>query len=223
MAKVAGKDVLALIFFNGQWRNYACGISCSLDVTTEFIETSTRGSGKSKTFIPAMDEFTGSIDGMMALQEPGLISLPDFRDIQDAQLPLMMRYQHTDEAGNIYTEECNFYISRTSDTGASDGIATFNVGLRGTGARTRIYTSTATTGNPTMRLQYTGIGGEISFTDTTILGKNVFQVTRDGLDYSKLITSGTPINKEVKFDITTGTIEFSFPLSTDEEVVVYYQ
>ena len=225
MGKVAGKDVLALIFYNGQWRNYACGLSISMDVTTDFIETSTRGNGKSKTFIPTMDEWTATLEGAVALEEPGLLSLPDFRDIQDAQIPLLFRSQHTDESGNVYTEEGTAYISRTSDTGGVEGIATFSIELRGTGSRTRIYTTTATTGLPVMRLEYTATGGEYSFTDALLIGKTAIAIFRDGLEQSKLLLTGTPINKEVLFNSVTGSLTFDAgnPLSTGEEIAVLYQ
>ena len=225
MAKVAGKDVLGLIFYNGQWRNYACGLSLSMDVVTDFVETSTRGNGKSKTFIPASDEWTGTLDGAMALQEAGLLSLPDFRDIQDAQIPILFRSQHTDETGNVYTEEGTAYISRTTDTGSTDGIATFSIELRGTGARTRIYTTTATTGLSVMRLEYTGQGGENSFTDALLVGKTAIAVFRDGIEQSKLLLTGTPINKEVLFDSTVGSLTFDAgnPLNAGEEIAVLYQ
>lgn len=225
MGKVAGKDVLALIFYNGQWRNYACGLSISMDVTTDFIETSTRGNGKSKTFIPTMDEWTATLEGVMTLEQSGLLSLPDFRDIQDAQMALLLRSQHTDDVGNIYTEEGTAYISRTTDTGAVEGAATFTIELRGTGARTRIYTTTATSSLPVMRLEYTGVGGEDSFTAALLVGKTAIAIFRDGLEQSKLLLTGTPINKEVLFDGTTGTLTFDAgnPLATGEEVAVLYQ
>lgn len=225
MSKVAGKDVLALIFYNGSWRNYACGLSCSLDVSTSFLETSTRGNGKSKTFVPSTDEFTGTIEGAIALQEPLLLSLPDFRDLQDAQTLLLMRYQHTDSLGNVYTEECSVYISRTSSNGALDGMGTFTIEFRGTGARTRIYTTTATSTLPVMRLEYTGVGGEDSFTDALLIGKTAIAVFRDGIEQSKLLLTGTPINKEVLFTPSTGTLTFTAgnPLATGEEIAVLYQ
>ena len=225
MGKVAGKDVLALIFYNGQWRNYACGLSISMDVTTDFIETSTRGNGKSKTFIPTMDEWTATLEGVMTLQQSGLLSLPDFRDIQEAQIALLLRSQHTDDVGNIYTEEGTAYISRTTDTGAVEGAATFTIELRGTGARTRIYTTTATSSLPVMRLEYTGVGGEDSFTDALLVGKTAIAIFRDGIEQSKLLLTGTPINKEVLFDSLTGTLTFDAgnPLATGEEIAVLYQ
>lgn len=225
MGKVAGKDVLALIFYNGQWRNYACGLSISMDVTTDFIETSTRGNGKSKTFTPAMDEWTATLEGVMTLEQSGLLSLPDFRDIQDAQIALLLRSQHTDDVGNIYTEEGTAYISRTTDTGAVEGAATFTIELRGTGSRTRIYTTTATSSLPVMRLEYTGVGGEDTFTDALLVGKTAIAIFRDGIEQSKLLLTGTPINKEVLFDATTGTLTFDAgnPLATGEEVAVLYQ
>jgi hypothetical protein len=225
MGKVAGKDVLALIFYNGQWRNYACGLSISMDVSTDFIETSTRGNGKSKTFIPTTDEWTATLEGVMTLQQSGLLSLPDFRDIQDAQIPLLLRSQHTDDVGNVYTEEGTAYISRTTDTGASEGAATFTIELRGTGARTRIYTTTATSSLPVMRLEYTAAGGEDSFTDALLVGKMAIAIFRDGIEQSKLLLTGTPINKEVLFNSVTGTLTFDAGnhLATGEEIAVLYQ
>ena len=225
MGKVAGKDVLALIFYNGQWRNYACGLSISMDVTTDFIETSTRGNGKSKTFIPTMDEWAGTLEGVMTLEQPGLLSLPDFRDIQDAQMALLLRSQHTDDVGNIYTEEGTAYIRRTTDTGSVEGAATFTIELRGTGARTRIYTTTATSSLPVMRLEYTGVGGEDSFTAALLVGKTAIAIFRDGIEQSKLLLTGTPINKEVLFNSLTGSLTFDAgnPLATGEEIAVLYQ
>jgi hypothetical protein len=195
-----------------------------MDVTTDFIETSTRGNGKSKTFIPTTDEWTATLEGVMALQEPGLLSLPDFRDIQDAQIALLLRSQHTDDVGNVYTEEGTAYISRTTDTGASEGAATFTIELRGTGARTRIYTTTATSSLPTMRLEYTAVGGELTITLPLIIGKNVFSISKDGIERDRIITAGTPINKEVLFNTLTGDLTFGDgPLSFDEGIVINYQ
>lgn len=76
-----------------------------------------------------------------------------------------------------------------------------------------------------MRLEYTGVGGEDSFTDALLVGKTAIAIFRDGIEQSKLLLTGTPINKEVLFDATTGTLTFDAgnPLATGEEVAVLYQ
>lgn len=70
---------------------------------------------------------------------------------------------------------------------------------------------------------YIGIGGENDFTYNGLIGKNVFLAFKDGIQYADIITSGTPVGKQVKFNSTTGTFTWGTTFETDEEsTIVYY-
>lgn len=80
------------------------------------------------------------------------------------------------------------------------------------------------------RFQYTGTGGETtltSFTDLTgnalsLVDKKVLSFEKDGIGFSKQISTGTPIDKQFKFDETTGTIEIAVEFEPGEEAFGFY-
>jgi len=80
-----------------------------------------------------------------------------------------------------------------------------------------------TTQGQIFRLEYTGVGGEVGFTDSNLIGKVILDVSKDGISCSQIITSGTPVNKEAKYTTATGAIEFAMAIEPDEEIFVLYQ
>lgn len=80
------------------------------------------------------------------------------------------------------------------------------------------------------RYQYTGTGGETtisSFKDISgnvisLVGKKVVSFEKDGISYSKQITSGTPVDKQFLFNSSTGSIEISIPFEPGEEAWGFY-
>src|SRR5690242_1126189 len=109
--KVRGENVIVYIFDNGVWKLYACATNAELNVATQFIETSVSGKGLWASFIPTKNSFTITLSGVVSLNETGMLALPDLRQKQIAQETLLMRFQRTDEGGNIYTDECSFFIT----------------------------------------------------------------------------------------------------------------
>lgn len=134
--QVRGINVLVLISDGVDYKPWVCARSVTLNVTTDFIETSGPGDGVFATFLPTKNSFTGSMDGIVSINTPGKFSLPELRAKQYAQTPLLMRFQRTDDGGNLYTEQAFFYIASSSDTGSFDDMNTFSIGLQGTGAIT---------------------------------------------------------------------------------------
>lgn len=68
---------------------------------------------------------------------------------------------------------------------------------------------------------YTGIGEENSFIDIDLIGKNVFGCYKDGLLF-KMITSGTPVGKEVLYNDFTGEFTWGIQFETDEIATILY-
>jgi hypothetical protein len=80
-----------------------------------------------------------------------------------------------------------------------------------------------TTYGQLFRLEYTGIGGESGFTDTQLINKSILAVWKDGIEFSEIITSGLPVNKQVKYNSVDGSILFAITIEPTEEIAVLYQ
>lgn len=224
--KVLGKNVVIFIYDGGVWKLYACAKSATLNVHTDYIETSVAGQGYFATYLPTKNSFTGTLEGVTSLQETGMLSLPDLRAKQLNHTTLLMRYQRTDQAGNLYTDEGSFFITNSSDVGSFDDMNLFSIELQGTGILTPIFTPVTPyppSGNFGNRYEYTGVGGEDGFTEPLLIGKNILEVNKDGLGNSKIIFSGTPLGKEVKYISSTGQFQWAITFEPGEEAYVIWQ
>lgn len=230
--KVRGENVVLFIYDGGVWLGYACATSMSLNLTTDFIETSVSGTGTFATFLPTKDSWGLSIEGIVALQESGMLSLADLRQRQLSHSILLMRFQRTADGGEVYTDEGSFYISNSSDSGSFDGMQTFTIEGKGSGVITQIFTPQPLTPPDAIqveRYEYTGVGSEYSFVPLSglgvplLIGKRLLEANKDGIAYSPVITSGTPVSKEVKFSSVTGTVQFPTPFEPGEQAYVLYQ
>lgn len=224
MSLVKGNNVVVYTFIGGLWKMFACARTATLSINTSMIEISTAGAGDFAAFLPQKHSFTGSIDGLINLDNTNL-RLSDFRALQLSKQSLLMRFERTSVTGLVYSSEAKFYITNSTDSASYADVATFAIELQGTGAITEIFTPLPT---PILvakmtRLEYTAIGGETSFTSSVLVGKDVLEVVTDGIGNCKLILTGTPINKEAKFDATTGTITWAIPQEPNQETYVLYQ
>jgi hypothetical protein len=192
------------------------------------IETSTTGSGDYASFLPQKHSFTGTIDGIVVLDEMTMLSLADLRQRQLSMQKLLMRFTRTDRLGNVYTDECNFFVTSSSDNGALDGVAEYSISLQGTGAITQVFTPT------TLQLHAVKIypqiddtqafaGGETSITISLLIGKDILDVSIDGISFYTIITTGTPVSKQVKYDTSTGTFSWMIPAEPGQVFKIEYQ
>lgn len=221
--RVRGKNVAVFLFIDGVWKLYACGRNCTLNRVTDFIETSASGSGKFKTFEPTANSFTGEITGVQHINKAGMVNLADFETLWMSQTKLLMRFQRTSDAGAVYTSEASFFISNLSDTGEHTDIAQYTVSLQGTGGITQIATATPSlNSNPVQTYYYNPTGGETSFTDASLIGKNIIAVFKDGIEFN-VITTGTPVGKEVFYNSATGYFEYSqsFDAAEQDSLIIY--
>lgn len=69
-------------------------------------------------------------------------------------------------------------------------------------------------------LNYVGVGGEVSFTNSLLIGKNIFAAFKDGIQ-QVIVTSG-PVGKEVSIDIVTGEVVFGIQFENGEIATMLY-
>lgn len=101
--------------------------------------------------------------------------------------------------------------------------ATYTVSLQGSGP----YGMTGTSIDPSgviirggyvYNKEYTAAGGETTITWSDMIGKDCVYVSRGGIDVQAIITVGTPIEEQVKWNSNTGVLTFSRPLESGEFV-----
>jgi len=234
MSLVRGENVIVAEYNSiiDGWVLYGCARTCSLNVTTDFVETSVSGTGKFATFKPSKISVSGSLEGLVNIGATNLLSLSDLRKKQLDGTPILLRFQRIAIDGvNNYVDEFTCYISASEDNGAVDGMNSFTVEFKGTGQLTQLFTATplvpVTPGTPIysnlQRIEYTGTGGETVVTLAGLIGKTVLAVHKDGIGNSKLITSGTPSDKQVKFTTATGVLQFAIPFEPGEESYILFR
>lgn len=226
MALILGQNVILYQYSGGFWKPVVCARNCSFQTVKETIETSLSGQGFYRTFTAAGSTWSVSFDGLIYLQMTNTIALPDLRVSQEAGFPILIRYQRTDEAGNIYTEEGYCIITTIDDSGDYNNVAPFSMTAIGTGPLTRIFTPTPV--NPfgkVKRYDYTGTGGEFSFSTGLLNLIDVIDVVKDAQGRAAIILSGTPVDQEAKYTSAggNGTILFPQPFSAGEKAYVIYQ
>lgn len=222
MAVILGINVVLRIYDNGGWRMYACARSLTLNVQTDFIDTSVVGAGKFKSILPTINSFTGTADGVVNLNSDSMLTLPDLRQKQLSHTKILVNFERTDILGNVYTDQAYFYISNSTDTGSFDGIATFSIELQGTGALSQLFTPTTLPLSAVRRKEITSTGGA-TFGDASLIGKDILEVDVDGFGYSEILSSGSPVDKQVVYDITTGYFIIPTILDAGTKVYILYQ
>ena len=142
MSKVRGKNVIVFFYDVGNaiWKQYACAMSCDLNLNTDIAETSIVGAGNWATFRGIKNSFDGYITGLTNLNKKNTLSLLDLRTKQISFMELLMRFQRTDEDGNVYLDEGKFIISKSSDSGPHESMNSFTIDLKGTGVLTKTVT-----------------------------------------------------------------------------------
>lgn len=222
MSLVRGENFIFYIF-STSWKAYVCARSGNMSIDTETVETTVTGSGNYKSFEPTVHSFTASIEGIISLNVGGSLSLPELQALQLAKTKLLCRFTQTSEAGDVYTKECYFYITNSTDTGSFDGIATFQLSLRGTGSITTVFTPPPPTTGIVYRYPAAGstappTTGSLSWIATGLASKNILNVVKDGRGSSNIILSGTPVGNEVKYETngSDGVFTWAFPFEDGE-------
>lgn len=221
-----GENVVLFIYDGGIWKGYACARNITFSAATDLIETSSSGTGKYATFLPTKNSFGATIDGIVSFSVLDHLTYPDLVQRELSHTLLLLRFQHTDDSTEVYTAECNMYITNSSDTAGYSDMNFFTIELKGTGVITQIFTAQPPVpeeGVQVERYPYSGVGGETGFTDAALIGKEILEVVKDGIGCSAILLSGTPIGKEVKYVSATGEFLFGIPFEPDEQAYILYQ
>lgn len=230
MSLVKGENYVFYIF-QLTWKPYLCARSGNMNIDTDMIETSVTGSGNYRTFKPTVHSFTAQLDGIVSLNDTSGLTIADLQALQLAKTKLLCRFTQTSIAGDTYTKEAYFYITNSTDTSSFDGVATFSISLRGTGAITQIFTPPPPITPGDMRYPEQGdtapaTTGSYSWDLPGLTPSNtkLTNVEKDGRGSNNIILSGTPVGNEVLFEAngSDGLLTWAVPFE-DGETPPYIQ
>lgn len=177
---VLGKNVVVTINDGNGWKLYGCANNCSLSISTSLIETSSIGSGLYATYVPQKHNITGTISGLINLDDPTLLSLYDLRQLQLNMTQIQVKFTRTDAAGNEYTSEIDAYITGSNDTGETNGAASFDIDIQATGAIVESSSSVVKICNQTWMTR--------NWDGTTFRNGDVIPEVQDGPTWAALTT-----------------------------------
>lgn len=220
MSLVKGENFVFWVLNGGIYKTIACARSGNMSIDTETIETTGPGAGNYRTFEGAVHSFSVSVEGLAALGEADMLSIADLQALQLNKTKIYCRYIMTALNGDIYRKEFYAIIVNSVDTGSFDGITTFTVTLKGTGAINQIFTPPPPNSGEMFR--YPAMGDTAPATtgaytwETGLTDINIINVVKDGRGSNNIILSGTPVGNEVLYDSTTGYFTWAIPFEDGE-------
>jgi predicted secreted protein len=225
--KVIGKNIM-LYKYDAETETdipFACSTNCSFNVTVDQKEVTSQSSAWYREYRNDIASWNITCDGLVTLDNYGYLFL---LELQQSRESIVVKFVIDNGVDGlvIISGTCN--MTSLTINGPYKDIATYSVSLQGSGAYGTSGTSitpsgTVIVGGSVYSKCYTAIGGETTITWSDMLGKTCLYVSRGGVDVQAIITSGTPVDEEVKWNSVTGVLTFSRVLEAGEFVRALFQ
>jgi len=200
---------------------FACSTNCTFNVSVDQKEVTSQSSAWFREYKNDVATWNVTCDGLITLSGFSYLFM---LEKQLAREPIEIKFviDNGVDGLTIINGICN--ITSLAINAPMRDVATYNVSLQGSGPYNTTGTEVDPSGviivgaNPVKTKGYTASGGETSITWLDTVGYTCLYVSRGGIDVQGIITSGTPIDEEVKFVSATGVLTFSRALGSGEFV-----
>jgi predicted secreted protein len=225
MAAVIGKNVMLY------WHRtdvdpevdvaFACSTNCNFNVTVDQKEVTSQSSAWFREYKNDVATWNVTCDGLVTLTGFSYLFMLQ-KQLDREQIEIKFVVDNGVDGLTIINGICN--ITSIAMNAPYKDVATYNVSLQGSGAYNITGTQVDPSGviivgaNPVKTKGYTAAGGETTITWLDTVGYTCLYVSRGGIDVQGIITSGTPVDEEVKFVSATGVLTFSRALESGEFV-----
>lgn len=227
MAAVIGKNIM-LYKYDAETETdipFACSTNATFSVAVDQKEVTSQSSAWYREYKNDIASWTITCDGLVTLNGYGYLFLLEQQQSRE-QILVKFVIDNGEDGLVIISGNCN--LTSLSINAPYKEVGTYNVSLQGSGA----YGTSGTTIDPSgvviiggsvYMKQYTAAGGESTITWSDMVGKSALDVTRGGIDVQEIISTGTPIDEQVKWNSTTGVLTFSRALESGEFVRALFQ
>jgi predicted secreted protein len=230
MAAVIGKNVMLY------WHRtdvdpevdvaFACSTNCAFNVSVDQKEVTSQASAWFREYKNDVATWNVTCDGLITLSGFSYLFMLD-KQLTREPIEIKFVVDNGVDGLTIINGICN--ITSLSINAPYKDVATYNISLQGSGAYNITGTEVTPEGviivgaNPVKTKGFTASGGETSITFADTVGYTCLYVSRGGIDVQGIITSGTPVDEEVKFVSATGVLTFSRALGSGEFVRALFQ
>ena len=204
---------------------FACSTNATFSVNVDQKEVTSQTSAWYREYKNDIASWTLSCDGLVTLSGYNYLFL---LNQQQSRSSIVTKFAIDNEADGlvIISGTCN--LTSLSINAPYKDIATYSVSLQGSGAYSTSGTSISPSGiviigGSVYTQGTTAAGGETTITYSAMVGKSCLYVSRGGIDVQNIITSGTPIDEDVKWNTLTGVLTFSRVLGSGEYVRALFQ
>ena len=205
---------------------FSCSTNCTFSVNVDQKEVTSQTSAWYREYKNDIATWSVTCDGLITLDGYGYLFL--LQQQQD-RTTILVKFVIDNGIDGLVVISGNCNLTSLQINAPYKDIATYSVSLQGTGA----YGTTGTTINPSGTIivaggaiyskGYTAAGGETTIVWTDMIGKACLYVSRGGIDVQDILVSGTPIDEQVKWTSSTGTLTFSRVLGSGEYVRALFQ
>jgi predicted secreted protein len=200
---------------------FSCSTNCTFSVNVDQKEVTSQTSAWYREYKNDIATWTVTCDGLITLDGYGYLFL--LQQQQD-RTTILVKFVIDNGVDGLVVISGNCNLTSLQINAPYKDIATYAVSLQGTGA----YGTTGTTVDPSGTVivaggaiyskGYTAAGGETTIVWSDMIGKSCLYVSRGGIDVQDILVTGTPIEEQVKWTSSTGTLTFSRVLGSGEYV-----
>lgn len=224
MSVINGKDVILSIQKGAAFYPVACNAVCSLSFQRDAIETTFRGTGDIRGFVPGKALIT--IEGSGAIEYAADYTASDVIDAWLFKQTINWEFVLTDSKGHATITKTyagsGFFTSVTL-TGDVQQAASCDYTIQVNGAISGAV-DPGTLPPVLQTLFYTATGGETSLYNDAWVDGDMIEVTRNGIGL-EIISTGTPTPSQVLYDPGSGTLTFStdLPFGSGEYIQTIFE
>lgn len=225
--KVIGKNIM-LYKYDAETDTdipFACSTNAAFSVNVDQLEVTSQSSAWYREFRNDVANWTITCDGLITLDNYGYLFL---LEQQQSRETILVKFVIDNGVDGLVIISGNCNLTSLIINAPYKDIATYAVTLQGTGAYGTSGTSISPSGvvvvgGSVYTKGYTATGGETTITWSDMVGKTCLYVSRGGIDVQNIITSGVPVDEEVKWVSLTGVLTFSRALGSGEFVRALFQ
>ena len=205
---------------------FACSTNATFSVQVDQKEVTSQSSAWYREFKNDIASWNVTCDGLVTLEDYGYLFL---LQLQQSRESILIKFVIDNGVDGLVIISGNCNMTDLTINAPYKDIGTYSVSLQGSGAFATTGTTITPSGvvivgaNPVKTKGYTAAGGETSITFTDTIGYSCLYVSRGGIDVQNILTTGTPIDEEVKFVSATGILTFSRALGSGEFVRALFQ
>jgi predicted secreted protein len=199
---------------------FACSTNATFSVTVDQKEVTSQTSAWYREFKNDIANWSLSCDGLITLSGYGYNQM---LQIQQLRQTIGVDFVIDNGVNGLSVITGNVNMTSLQINAPYKDVGTYSVSLQGTGAYGLTGTAAASgavviRGGSVSTKGYTAAGGETTLTYTDLIGKAALYVSRGGIDVQDILSTGTPVNEQVKWVESSGILTFSRALESGEYV-----